>query len=139
MCCSRLGNKVRRGTDAADKFSFRNAYGGPGNRVSTAENKRIAEADVRNVGPQALDEKLSYYANDAVVWDSVMRVMGFSDTNTVSGIDEVRKFFTWLASLPPVNVKILGVFGEGDNVAVEWMLSGGEGPGKFEIPCANIY
>jgi limonene-1,2-epoxide hydrolase len=94
---------------------------------------------VLNVGPEKLAEKLSHYAEDARVWDSVMRVMGFAESNTVSGIQEVKRFFTWLAGLPPVKVKIVNVFGEGDKVAVEWILSGGEGSQKFEIPCANLY
>lgn len=107
--------------------------------MDTAEYKKIAAADVLNVGPDRLEEKLSYYAEDARVWDSVMRVMGFSASNTVAGIREVRRFFTWLASLPPVTVRIVNVFGEGNKVAVEWILSGGEGAGQFEIPCANLY
>lgn len=110
-----------------------------GAAMDTAQYKKIAEADVLNVGPERLEEKLSYYAEDARVWDSVMRVMGFSESNTVVGIREVRRFFTWLASLPPVTVRIVNVFGEGNKVAVEWILAGGEGAGKFEIPCANLY
>ena len=110
-----------------------------GINVNTVNNKKIAEFDVMNQGPEKLEEKLSHYAEDAKVWDSVIRVLGFSESNTVSGIQEVRKFFTWLAGLPPVKVKIVNIFGEGDKVAVEWILSGGEGAAKFEIPCANIY
>jgi len=110
-----------------------------GINVNTVSNKKIAELDVMNQGPEKLEEKLSHYAEDAKVWDSVMRVLGFSPTNTVSGIQEVRRFFTWLAGLPPVSVKIVNIFGEGDKVAVEWILSGGEGTAKFEIPCANLY
>ena len=110
-----------------------------GINVNAVNNKKIAEFDVMNQGPEKLEEKLSHYAEDAKVWDSVIRVLGFSESNTVSGIQEVRKFFTWLAGLPPVKVKIVNIFGEGDKVAVEWILSGGEGAAKFEIPCANIY
>lgn len=110
-----------------------------GMKVNTTQNKKIAEADVMNVGPERLAEKLSHYADDATVWDSVMRVLGFAQTNRMSGLPEVKRFFTWLAGLPPVKVKVLNVFGEGDKVAVEWMLQGGEGVQKFEIPCANIY
>jgi hypothetical protein len=110
-----------------------------GAQVNTANNKKSAEFDVLNQGPEKLDEKLSHYAEDAVVWDSVMRVLGFSETNKASGIKEVTRFFTWLAGLPPVKVKIVNIFGEGDKVAVEWILTGGEGAGKFEILCANIY
>jgi hypothetical protein len=39
-------------------------------------------------------------------------------TSTVSGFEEVKKFYTWLARLPPVRVIIQRVFGEGDHVAV---------------------
>jgi hypothetical protein len=57
----------------------------------------------------------------------------------VSGFEEVKKFYTWLAELPPIRVIIQSVFGEGNKVAVEWILSGGEGAQKFEIPCVNLY
>ncbi len=107
--------------------------------MSIEENKRIAKADVLCVGPDTLEEKLSYYHDNPTVWDSVMRVLGYSENNTVSGFEEVKKFFTWLANLPPVKVKVQNVFGEGDKVAVEWVLSGGESTQKFEIPCANLY
>ncbi len=103
------------------------------------ENKRIAEQDVLCVGPKTVEKKLGYYAEDAVIWDSVMRVLGYSGSNTASGFEEVKKFFTWLANLPPVKVKVQNIFGEGDKVAVEWLLLGGEGTQKFEIPCANLY
>lgn len=107
--------------------------------MSVAENKRMAEADVLCVGSETLGEKLTLYADNPTVWDSVMRVMGFSETNKVVGFKEVKRFFTWLAGLPPVKAKVLNVFGEGNKVAVEWILSGGEGANKFEIPCANLY
>jgi len=107
--------------------------------MSVEQNKKIAEADVLCVGPEMLERKLSYYDENATVWDSVMRVLGYSENNTVSGFEEVKKFFTWLANLPPVKVKVLNVFGEGDKVTVEWLLLGGEGTQKFEIPCANLY
>lgn len=103
------------------------------------ENKKIAEADVRCGGMDELEEKLSYYDENSTVWDSVMGVMGYSQTNTASGFDAVKKFFTWLAGMPPVTVKVVNVFGEGDKVAVEWILAGGEDRQKFEIPCANLY
>jgi ketosteroid isomerase-like protein len=38
-----------------------------------------------------------------------------------------------------VKAKVQNVFGEADKVTVEWVLLGGEGVKKFEIPCANIY
>ena len=107
--------------------------------MSVEENKRIAEADVLCVGSETLEEKLSYYDDNPTVWDPVIRVLGYSENNTVSGFEEVKNFFTWLANLPPVNVKVQNVFGEGDKVCVEWLLIGGEGDKKFEIPCANIY
>jgi len=107
--------------------------------MSLEDNKKIATTDVLCVGPETLEEKLGYYAIDAVVWDSVMRVAGYAENNVASGFDEVKEFFTWLANLPPVNVKIQNVFGESDKVAVEWLLMGGEGDSKFEVPCANIY
>jgi len=107
--------------------------------MSLEENKRIAEADVLYVGPETLEEKLGYYASGAVVWDSVMRVAGYAENNVASGFDEVKKFFTWLANLPPVNVKIQNVFGESDKVAVEWLLSGNGNESTFTIPCVNIY
>jgi len=107
--------------------------------MSLEKNKRIAEADVRCVGMDKLDEKLSYYDKNPTVWDSVIRVLKYSESNWVSGFEEVKKFFTWLAGLPPIKVEILNVFGERDKVAVEWMLIGGEGAKKFEIPCANLY
>lgn len=107
--------------------------------MSEGKNKRVATADVLCIGPKTLEDKLTYYAADAVVWDPVMRVAGFAKTATVSGFEEVKKFFTWLANLPPVQAKVQNVFGEGDKVTVEWLLQGGEGAKKFEIPCANIY
>jgi hypothetical protein len=107
--------------------------------MSVNNNKNIAIADVLCVGPEKLEEKLDYYASDAVVWDSVMRVAGYAENNTASGFDEVKKFFTWLANLPPVNARVQNVFGDGEKVSVEWTLSGGEGAQQFEIPCANIY
>ena len=51
----------------------------------------------------------------------------------------MKKFFSWLANLPPVNVKIQYCFGEENRVVVEWILLVGVGDNKFEIPCANIY
>jgi len=107
--------------------------------MSVEEDKRIAEADTRCIGIEKLDEKLSYYNDNPTVWDSVIRVLNYSESNTVSGFEEVKKFFTWLAGLPPIKVRVLNVFGEGDKVAVEWLLLGGEGIQKFEIPCANLY
>ncbi len=107
--------------------------------MSIEENKKIAEADVRCVGMAKLEEKLSYYGKNSTVWDSVIRVTKYSESNWVSGFEEVKKFFTWLAGLPPIKVEVLNVFGEGDKVAVEWTLIGGEGPQKFEIPCVNLY
>ena len=107
--------------------------------MSVEENKRIAKADVRCVGMDNLEERLSYYDKNPTVWDSVIRVLKYSESNWISGFEEVRSFFTWLAGLPTPKVKILNVFGEGDKVAVEWMLVGGEGAQEFEIPCANIY
>ena len=107
--------------------------------MSVEENKRIAEADTRCIGIEKLDEKLSYYNDNPTVWDSVIRVLNYSESNTVSGFEEVKKFFTWLAGLPPIKVRVLNVFGEGDKVAVEWLVLGGEGTQKFEIPCANLY
>lgn len=107
--------------------------------MSVEENKSIAEADVRCIGMDKLEEKLSYYDKNSTVWDSVIRVLKYSESNWVSGFEEVKKFFTWLTGLPPIEVKVLNVFGEGDKIAVEWVLSGGEGTQKFEIPCANLY
>lgn len=107
--------------------------------MSVEENKRIAEADTRCIGIEKLDEKLSYYNDNPTVWDSVIRVLNYSESNTVSGFEEVKKFFTWLAGLPPIKVRVLNVFGEGNKVAVEWLLLGGEGIQKFEIPCTNLY
>lgn len=107
--------------------------------MSLEENKRIAEADVLCVGPKTLEEKLGYYASDAIVWDSVMRVAGYAENNVASGFDEVKKFFTWLANLPPVSVEVQNVFGESDKVAVEWLLSGKGKESTFNIPCVNIY
>ena len=107
--------------------------------MSLEDNKKIAIADVLYVGPEKLEEKLGYYARDAVVWDSVMRVAGYAENNLAFGFDEVKRFFTWLANLPPVNVEVQNVFGDGEKVTVEWILSGGEGVKHFEIPCANIY
>jgi hypothetical protein len=41
-------------------------------------------------------------------------VMKYSKiSNTVSGFEEVKKFYTWLAGLPPIRVIIQRVFGEG--------------------------
>lgn len=107
--------------------------------MSVAKNKKIATDDVLCIGPKTLEEKLTYYADDAVVWDPVMRVAGYAKADTVYGFEEVKKFFTWLANLPPVKAKVQNVFGEGDKVTVEWVLQGGDGAKKFEIPCANIY
>ena len=102
-------------------------------------NKQVATADILCIGPETLEEKLTYYADEAVIWDPVMRVAGYTKTNTASGFDEVKRFFTWLANLPPVNARVQNVFGEADKVVVEWVLLGGEDAQKFEIPCANIY
>ena len=44
-----------------------------------------------------------------------------------------------LEAYPETETLVLSVFGEGDKVAVEWTLIGGEGPKKFEIPCVNLY
>jgi len=107
--------------------------------MSVENNKKIASADVLCIGPETLEEKLSHYAADAVAWDSVIGVMGYAESNTVSGFEDVKKFFTWLANLPPIKAKVENVFGEDDKVAVEWTLVGGEGEQGFEIPCANIY
>jgi ketosteroid isomerase-like protein len=107
--------------------------------MGIAENKKTAEAETLNTRPQTLAERLSYYAENATVWDSVMKVLGYRQDNRAVGFPEVKKFLTWLSNLPPVKVKITNIFGEGDKVAVEWILSGGEGAKKFEIPCANIY
>lgn len=107
--------------------------------MGAEENKRIAEADVLRVGPEALEQKLARYDDNPTVWDSVIRVLGYSENNTVSGFEETKKFFTWLANMPPVKARVQNVFGEGDKVAVEWILSGGEGTRRFEIPCANLY
>ena len=107
--------------------------------MNVENNKKVAAADVLFIGPGTLGKKLARYTSDAVVWDPVMRVAGYKDTNKASGSREVREFFTWLASLPPVKAEVQSVFGEGNRVAVEWLLKGGEGAQKFEIPCANIY
>jgi len=107
--------------------------------VSVEDNKKVAVADVLRIGPETLEEKLDCYTGDAVVWDPVMKVAGYTKTNTASGIEEVKKFFTWLANLPPVRAEVQRVFGEGDWVAVEWLLQGGGDTQSFEIPCANIY
>jgi ketosteroid isomerase-like protein len=107
--------------------------------VSVENNKKVAVADVLSVGPDTLEKKLASYAENAVVWDPVMKVAGYRDSNKASGLKEVKAFFTWLAGLPPVKAEIRRVFGEGDWVAVEWQLLG-DGDGRtFEIPCANIY
>jgi predicted SnoaL-like aldol condensation-catalyzing enzyme len=107
--------------------------------MSIEDNKKVAVADVLNIGPKTLEEKLAGYTGDAVVWDPVMKVAGYAETNTASGFKEVKKFFTWLANLPPVKAKVQSVFGEGDWVAVEWLLQGGGGEQTFEIPCVNVY
>lgn len=107
--------------------------------MSVENNKKTAVVDVLSIGLETLERKLSYYAGDAVVWDPVMKVAGYRNTNEASGIKEVRKFFTWLANLPPVKAEVKSVFGEGDWVAVEWLLKGGKEERSFEIPCANIY
>jgi ketosteroid isomerase-like protein len=107
--------------------------------MSIENNKNVAVADVLCTGPENLEKKLTCYTDDAVVWDPVMRVAGYADTNIASGFNEVKRFFSWLANLPPVKAKVRNVFGEGDRVAVEWVLIGGENAQTFEIPCANIY
>jgi ketosteroid isomerase-like protein len=109
------------------------------NPMSVENNKKVATADVLCIGPVTLKEKLAHYSNDAVVWDPVMRVAGYAETNTASGFDEVKKFFTWLANLPPVEARVQNVFGEGDHIAVEWVLLGNQNAHKLEIPCVNIY
>ncbi len=107
--------------------------------MSVENNKKVATADVLSIGPETLEKKLACYTDSAVVWDPVMKVAGYKDTNTASGLDEVKDFFTWLANLPPVKARVQGVFGEGNRVAVEWLLVGGGDAQTFEIPCANIY
>ena len=107
--------------------------------MSIENNKKIATADVLCVGTETLEEKLTYYAKDAVIWDPVMRVAGYEKTSIARGFEEVKKFLTWLANLPPVQAKVQNVFGEGDKVTVEWLLQGGDGANKFEISCVNIY
>ncbi len=107
--------------------------------VSVENNKKVAVADVLRIGPETLEEKLACYTGDAVVWDPVMKVAGYAETNTASGFNEVKELFTWLANLPPVRAEVQSVFGEDDRVAVEWLLRGGGGEQSFEIPCVNIY
>lgn len=107
--------------------------------MSLEVNKKVAITDVLSISPETLEKKLAYYANDAEVWDPVMRVAGYKDTNKASGFNEVKEFFQWLANLPPVKAKVQNVFGEGNHVAVEWLLRGSGGAQSFEIPCANIY
>ena len=102
------------------------------------DNKKVAEMDVISVGQEKLPQRLALYSDDAIIWDSVMRVVGYAPVNTASG-SEARRFLAFLAGLPPIQVKILSIFGEDNKVAVEWTLSGGEGKNKFEIPCANLY
>lgn len=114
------------------KFGWRNS-------VSLENNKKVAIADVFNIRPETLEEKLAYYTDDAEVWDPVMRVAGYKDTNKASGFSEVKEFFRWLADLPPVKAEVQNVFGEGNHVAVEWWLKGSGGAKSFEILCANIY
>jgi len=103
------------------------------------DNKAIAQADVLNGTLAQLPDKLKFYSENAVVWDSVMRVAGYSETNQAVGLEEIRKFYTWLSHLPPIKVELNSIFGEGDKVAVEWTLYGENAAGKFSIPCVNIY
>ena len=107
--------------------------------MSVEENKKIAEADVRYLESGKVEEQLSYYDDNPTIWDSVIRVVNYSTSNTVSGFDEVKRFYIWLAGMGPIKANIQGVFGEDDKAAVEWTLSGGEGAQKFEIPCVNLY
>jgi hypothetical protein len=107
--------------------------------MSLEDNKKVAIVDVLSIRPETLEKKLAHYAANAEVWDPVMRVTGYKNTNKASGITEVRDFFSWLADLPPVKAKVQNVFGEGNYVTVEWLLQGGGGAQSFEIPCANIY
>ncbi len=107
--------------------------------MGVEENKRIAEADVRYLESGKVEEQLSYYDDNPTVWDSVIRVVKYSTSNTISGFEEVKKLYTFLAGMGPIKANILSVFGEGDKVAVEWTLSGGEGTQRFEIPCVNLY
>jgi hypothetical protein len=107
--------------------------------MGVEENKKIAQADIMNSGKAKLADRLELYDTNPTIWDSVIGVMGYSGSNTVSGAKAVKDFLTWLANLPPIQAKIVGVIGEGDKVSVEWMLSGGEGAQKFEIPCVNLY
>jgi hypothetical protein len=87
--------------------------------MSLEENKKIAEADVWYSESGEIEEKLSYYDDNPATWDPLIMAMKYSTTtSTVSGFEEVKKFYTWLARLPPVRVIIQRVFGEGDHVAV---------------------
>jgi hypothetical protein len=107
--------------------------------MGVEDNKKIAQADIMNSGIAKLADRLALYDTNPSIWDSVIRVMGYSESNTVSGAKAVKDFLTWLANMPPIQAKIVSVIGEGDKVSVEWVLSGGEGAQKFEIPCANLY
>lgn len=107
--------------------------------MSVEQNKMIAEAEVQCAGPTKLNERLSYYSENPAVWDSVMRVLKYAESNWVVGFEEVKRFFTWLAGLPPIEVRVLSVFGEGDKVAVEWTLVGEQEGRRFEVPCVNLY
>ncbi len=101
--------------------------------------KKIAADDVLYTGAEHLDKKMGSFAGDAVVWDPVMKVAGFSETNIARGHEEVRRFFKWLGEMPPVKAEIANVFGEGEHVVVEWLLHGGASDSEFTIPCANVY
>lgn len=107
--------------------------------MSIEENKKIAEADVQYLESGKVEEQLSYYDDNPTIWDSVIRVVKYSTSNTLFGFEEVKKFYTFLAGTGPIKANIQSVFGEDDKVAVEWTLSGGEGAQKFEIPCVNLY
>ena len=107
--------------------------------MSLENNKKVAIADVLSIGPETLEKKLACYTGDAVVWDPVMKVAGYKDVNTASGLSEVSEFFAWLANMPPVKAQVQSVFGDDNYVAVEWLLKGGVEAQSFEIPCVNIY
>ncbi len=108
--------------------------------MNIEEYKKIAEADVRYFEGSEIEKKLSYYDDNPTIWDSAIMVMKYSTTsNKISGFEEVKKFYTLLAGQPPIKTIIQSTFGEGNQVAVEWILSGGEGAQKFEIPCVNLY
>jgi len=107
--------------------------------MSIEENKKIASIDMQYLERGEVEERLLLYDDNPTIWDPLIRIIKYSSSNTIAGFEEVKKFYTSLAGMGSIKVNIQSIFGEGDKVAVEWILTEGEGAQRLEIPCVNLY